>query len=154
MLATTPWAMNSCSECRSPPQKKHMPSTSSRLEKTLPIRLVCTMRKSFASSAWTATTSSTALPKVALRRPPITSLVCAASSSVKTPSIEASGTMARKVMTKMLPSDQPAMWDQYATGRRAKRTLTLFSVNSSLSASDGAGASVAGSSSASLGMER
>mmetsp|Transcript_1600 Transcript_1600/g.2717 ORF Transcript_1600/g.2717 Transcript_1600/m.2717 type:complete len:233 (+) Transcript_1600:1059-1757(+) len=108
ILATTPCAMNSCSGYFIPPHKKHIPNTSKRLEKTDPIKLACTTLKSPASKACIATTSSTAFPNVALISPPITSFVCAANSSVKTPSIDAKGTMAKKFKMKMAPSDHCA----------------------------------------------
>jgi len=44
MNATAPWDMNFCSGWYIPPQKKHMPSTSSKLENTEPIKLDCTTR--------------------------------------------------------------------------------------------------------------
>lgn len=50
-----------CSMRGIPPRKKHMPITSSRLDKILPMSEVCTMRVLPWTSAMIATISSTAL---------------------------------------------------------------------------------------------
>lgn len=75
------WAtttLKCCSMRSIPPKKKHMPMTRSKLESMEPMREVCTMMTSFLTRAMMATMSSTALPKEALRRPPIVSPVLCA----------------------------------------------------------------------------
>ncbi len=53
--------LKNCSWRLRPPKKKHMPITSSRLDRMLPISDVWTMTTCFASRAATATINSTAL---------------------------------------------------------------------------------------------
>ena len=59
-----------CSMRFRPPKKKHMPRTKSKFERIDPISEVCTIRILSWKSAMTETINSTALPKLALRRPP------------------------------------------------------------------------------------
>mmetsp|Transcript_17868 Transcript_17868/g.54681 ORF Transcript_17868/g.54681 Transcript_17868/m.54681 type:complete len:410 (-) Transcript_17868:527-1756(-) len=114
------------SSCTRPPAKKHVPSTSSRLDSTDPSMDACTTRIWLAQSAWMATTTSTALPKVALMSPPMVSPVCSASSSVKSPSMDASGTMERKLSQKTQLEPQSKWYDAQPKGRKIKSTLSGF----------------------------
>mmetsp|Transcript_13901 Transcript_13901/g.35589 ORF Transcript_13901/g.35589 Transcript_13901/m.35589 type:complete len:226 (+) Transcript_13901:265-942(+) len=85
----------------SPPRKKDMPSTSSRFDSTLPRRVPFTTSRCPERSVCTMRIISTAFPKVAFSRPPIVSFFRpAASSSVASPRIFASGTMAMKLSQK------------------------------------------------------
>lgn len=87
------WAttgLKCCSSRLIPPRKKHIPKTNRRFESILPMREVCTMTTSSATSAMIATINSTAFldcqnwrilspesayPKVAFNRPPMVSPV-------------------------------------------------------------------------------
>mmetsp|Transcript_7089 Transcript_7089/g.17590 ORF Transcript_7089/g.17590 Transcript_7089/m.17590 type:complete len:220 (+) Transcript_7089:654-1313(+) len=91
-----PSALNFCVWLYTPPKRKHMPRTSNKLLKMLPSKLPCTTSTSPSLSANTDSIISTAFPKVAFSRPPITSPDAMASSSVDQPKIFARGTMAKK----------------------------------------------------------
>mmetsp|Transcript_42531 Transcript_42531/g.114334 ORF Transcript_42531/g.114334 Transcript_42531/m.114334 type:complete len:239 (-) Transcript_42531:7-723(-) len=105
MLVRAAWVENVCSlpileplDGVSPPTKKDMPSTSSRFERMLPSSVPFTTPICPARRVCTVRIISTALPKVAFSRPPNVSFFSpAASSSVASPRIFASGTMARKL---------------------------------------------------------
>lgn len=79
------WAtvvLKNCSSRRRPPQRKHIPRTRRRLERMEPMREVLTMTISSLVRAITETITSTALPNVALSRPPRVSPTRRAISSV------------------------------------------------------------------------
>jgi len=80
-----------------PPQRKHIPSTSSKLLKMLPKRLPCTTSTSPSLRANTDSIISTAFPNVAFSKPPTTSPLAMANSSVDQPKIFARGTIAKKL---------------------------------------------------------
>ena len=73
-----------------------LPRTSSRLERMDPSREVDTTTSSPLLRAVTARMISTTFPNVAFTRPPISSPVLSAMSSVTSPSSSASGTIARR----------------------------------------------------------
>mmetsp|Transcript_63142 Transcript_63142/g.195908 ORF Transcript_63142/g.195908 Transcript_63142/m.195908 type:complete len:225 (-) Transcript_63142:222-896(-) len=108
---------------RMPPKKKDMPRTSSMLESTEPRSEVFTTCVRLAFSALTVMIISTALPKVALSRPLMVSLPReAASSSVASPRILASGTMAAKFSQKVHAGSQPSTEEATPSGNNARRT--------------------------------
>mmetsp|Transcript_107710 Transcript_107710/g.304697 ORF Transcript_107710/g.304697 Transcript_107710/m.304697 type:complete len:327 (+) Transcript_107710:326-1306(+) len=91
----------------SPPRRNALPSTSRMLDSTEPSSESLTTERMPFRRACTETIISTALPKLALRRPLIVSLCSdAASSSVASPRILANGIKARKLNQKDQESPQ------------------------------------------------
>mmetsp|Transcript_11472 Transcript_11472/g.34006 ORF Transcript_11472/g.34006 Transcript_11472/m.34006 type:complete len:206 (+) Transcript_11472:1262-1879(+) len=97
--------------------------TSRRLERMEPRSESCTTRSRPALMAKMLMISSVALPRVALRSPPITSLLYRATSSVASPKSCASGMMPTKLATKMTQSGNPS-WGA-ATPSATKGSSTL-----------------------------
>ena len=83
-----------------PPAKSENPSTSSRLPTTDPVSDPRTTSVRPSWIAISAMISSGALPKVALRKPPIPGPVCSAACSVASPISHASGISAAAERTK------------------------------------------------------
>lgn len=125
-----------------PPRKKHMPMTRSRLDKidpsmddlTTSIWLFCkaimltwscvSLYFALTDRASVLTINSTALPKVAFRRPPSVSPSLTEISSVAKESMAARGIIAKKLRVKTavaLHSSAPAM---RPSGTKMRRTLT------------------------------
>jgi hypothetical protein len=100
-----------------------MPRTMSVLERMEPIIEAWTMSSSPLTRARIEMRSSTALPKVALRRPPSESPTRRASCSVAKPSIDASGMMASIEKMKMTVSDWCENSIAQATGMKMSKTL-------------------------------
>ncbi len=86
---------------RSPPAKTAAPSTSSRLQMTLPVMEAFTTAVWPARSATRAIINSAALPKVAFNRPPSPAPTRWAMASVLTPIQWANGTMASAARKKV-----------------------------------------------------
>mmetsp|Transcript_64342 Transcript_64342/g.207309 ORF Transcript_64342/g.207309 Transcript_64342/m.207309 type:complete len:220 (+) Transcript_64342:990-1649(+) len=93
---------NCCSERVRPPTKKDMPNTSNRLERMEPSKLFLTISNNPDLIALMVMIISTALPKVALSRPPMVSLRFSARCSVASPKIFARGTRPRKQRQKTM----------------------------------------------------
>mmetsp|Transcript_63095 Transcript_63095/g.162463 ORF Transcript_63095/g.162463 Transcript_63095/m.162463 type:complete len:246 (+) Transcript_63095:665-1402(+) len=107
-----------------PPKKKDMPRTRSRLESTEPSSVALTTCSSPARRVCTVMIISTAFPKVALRRPLITSLCRqASSSSVASPRIFASGIMAAKFNQKVHSGLQPCSHEIAPSGKQSRKRL-------------------------------
>ena len=83
-----------------PPATSENPSTSSRLPVTDPVNEPRTTSVSPSRTAIRAMISSGALPKVALRKPPMPGPVCSAACSVASPISQASGIRAMAESTK------------------------------------------------------
>mmetsp|Transcript_118057 Transcript_118057/g.345753 ORF Transcript_118057/g.345753 Transcript_118057/m.345753 type:complete len:258 (+) Transcript_118057:674-1447(+) len=104
-----------------PPRKKAVPSTSSTFDSTEPSSDVFTTVKSPFRRDCTATIISTALPKVALRRPVMASFLTEApNSSVASPRILARGTRARKFSQKVHASPQSQYLDIMPRGTHTR----------------------------------
>src|SRR5437762_10278416 len=103
------------------PKRNAAPRTSRMFETTLP---AIDPRTTFGSESLTAIRamiSSGALPKLALRKPPIRAPVCSAACSVDSPISHASGTSARQAMTKRSVSPAPVRYLMpIVTGARAR----------------------------------
>jgi len=69
---------------------------------------------------------STALPKVAFRRPPTICPVCADIASVAAPRMEASGTMAMKLQPKTIAEFQPISGAIKPSGTKTRRKFNGF----------------------------
>ena len=82
-----------------PPKRSEKPSTSSRFPTTEPVSEPRTTSNSIAFTAKSAMISSGALPKVALRKPPMPGPVCSAACSVASPISQASGISAAAAST-------------------------------------------------------
>mmetsp|Transcript_17153 Transcript_17153/g.36850 ORF Transcript_17153/g.36850 Transcript_17153/m.36850 type:complete len:240 (-) Transcript_17153:314-1033(-) len=106
-----------------PPAKKDIPSTRSRFESTLPSSVPLTTSNSPALNVCTVKIISTALPKVAFRRPPMTSLLRpAANSSVASPRSLAKGIIATKLKANVAPSPQLLRYAKNPTGQKTSNT--------------------------------
>mmetsp|Transcript_23010 Transcript_23010/g.48944 ORF Transcript_23010/g.48944 Transcript_23010/m.48944 type:complete len:203 (-) Transcript_23010:4-612(-) len=107
-----------------PPQKKDIPSTKSKLESTEPSSVAFTTCVRPARRVCTMITISTALPKVAFRRPASMSFFSpAASSSVASPRIFARGTKAMKLSQKVVVLPHPNPSDAKPRGKENSRQL-------------------------------
>ena len=92
--------LNLWCEKRRPPANADAPSTSNRLPMIDPVSDAFTTVVSPFESAISAIISSAALPKVALRNPPMPAPVCAAICSVARPNQPARGIMPAPATTK------------------------------------------------------
>mmetsp|Transcript_23932 Transcript_23932/g.59655 ORF Transcript_23932/g.59655 Transcript_23932/m.59655 type:complete len:265 (+) Transcript_23932:677-1471(+) len=109
---------------RMPPKKNDMPRTKSMLERTEPRRVALTTSMRPALNVCIVMIISTAFPKVALSKPLTTSLCKhASSSSVASPRILASGTMARKLSQKVQAESQPNCAERMPRGKATKSVL-------------------------------
>mmetsp|Transcript_47689 Transcript_47689/g.103725 ORF Transcript_47689/g.103725 Transcript_47689/m.103725 type:complete len:315 (+) Transcript_47689:813-1757(+) len=105
-----------------PPMKKDMPSTKSRFESTDPSKVALTTPMRPARMVCKVITISTALPKVALRRPASMSFLSpAASSSVASPRIFARGTSAKKLNQNVLEMPQPILSERTPSGKHTSK---------------------------------
>mmetsp|Transcript_26345 Transcript_26345/g.57201 ORF Transcript_26345/g.57201 Transcript_26345/m.57201 type:complete len:235 (-) Transcript_26345:31-735(-) len=100
-----------------------MPRTSSKFDKMEPIKDCCTTPTRPALMALMVTIISTALPKVALRRPPTICPTCAAKASVEAPSTAARGTIAKKFKAKVGKQPHSRMPEAMPRGTHTSRTL-------------------------------
>jgi hypothetical protein len=107
-----------------PPKRKHMPMTSNRLDKMDPSMDDCTTWIWPSLRATMLTISSTALPKVALSRPPSVSPSFTDISSVANERTAARGMMAKKLRVKTAVGFQPISPAQMPKGTTMRRTLT------------------------------
>lgn len=107
-----------------PPSKKHMPSTSSRFDRMDPNMDDCTTSIWPWRSATMLTISSTALPKVALSRPPMESPRRTEISSVAKDNTAASGMMAKKLSVNTVAALQPREPATMPMGTKTSSTLT------------------------------
>mmetsp|Transcript_47744 Transcript_47744/g.87463 ORF Transcript_47744/g.87463 Transcript_47744/m.87463 type:complete len:291 (-) Transcript_47744:15-887(-) len=111
-------------ELMMPPKKKDMPSTRSMLDSTDPSNVAFTTSKRPARKVCIMMTISTALPKVAFKRPASMSFLRpAASSSVASPRIFARGTIAKKHSQNVTTFPHSRKWD--ATPKGAN-TISVF----------------------------
>mmetsp|Transcript_98180 Transcript_98180/g.249117 ORF Transcript_98180/g.249117 Transcript_98180/m.249117 type:complete len:336 (+) Transcript_98180:641-1648(+) len=107
-----------------PPKKKDVPNTSSMFESTDPSNVALTTSTRPKRNVWTVMIISTALPKVAFKRPLITSLWRqASSSSVASPNIFASGISARKFSQKVACGPQPSRYERMPKGKATNAKL-------------------------------
>mmetsp|Transcript_110595 Transcript_110595/g.323621 ORF Transcript_110595/g.323621 Transcript_110595/m.323621 type:complete len:201 (+) Transcript_110595:955-1557(+) len=105
-----------------PPQKKDIPSTSSRLDRTEPRSEHFTTSMKPARRVCIIMTTSTAFPKVAFRRPANMSFLSpAASSSVASPKIFARGTRATKLSPKVGTSPHLRKFDTIPRGKHISK---------------------------------
>mmetsp|Transcript_6592 Transcript_6592/g.18182 ORF Transcript_6592/g.18182 Transcript_6592/m.18182 type:complete len:223 (-) Transcript_6592:70-738(-) len=102
---------------------KAIPMTSNKFDKIEPINDCCTTLTRFALMAFTVTIISTALPKVALSKPPTICPVCAARASVAAPRMAARGTMAMKFKLKVASGPHSILPEQMPRGTKTKRRL-------------------------------
>ena len=103
-------AARAASGGRSPPSGPAIcvtPNTSRRFETTLPASEPRTTTGRFAPIAKSATISSGAFPKLALRKPPMPGPVCSAACSVASPISHASGMSESAASTKSVTSPAP-----------------------------------------------
>mmetsp|Transcript_151890 Transcript_151890/g.279394 ORF Transcript_151890/g.279394 Transcript_151890/m.279394 type:complete len:205 (+) Transcript_151890:625-1239(+) len=116
MFAAAPAGLKDASECFTPAAKIAIPRTRSKLDRMDPRRLPCTTRMRPARTACTHMIISTALPKVAFNKPPISWPVCAARTSVDAPRMLARGTMARKLKANIQALLNPNCFDASPKG--------------------------------------
>mmetsp|Transcript_53971 Transcript_53971/g.106524 ORF Transcript_53971/g.106524 Transcript_53971/m.106524 type:complete len:201 (+) Transcript_53971:650-1252(+) len=122
-LVPAPVALNDEALLTKPEAMNAMPKTRSKFERIEPINDCCTTLTKPALIALIVTIISTALPKVAFKRPPSICPVCAAKDSVAAPNTAAKGTMAMKFVEKVLigpHSNSPA---QMPNGTKTRRML-------------------------------
>mmetsp|Transcript_19388 Transcript_19388/g.58371 ORF Transcript_19388/g.58371 Transcript_19388/m.58371 type:complete len:227 (-) Transcript_19388:204-884(-) len=106
-----------------PPRRKALPRTRRMLDNTEPSSESLTTGRRLARSACTETIISTAFPKLAFRRPLTVSLPRdAASSSVASPRILASGMSARKFSQNVHETPQPRRGERRPSGTQTSRT--------------------------------
>mmetsp|Transcript_27997 Transcript_27997/g.80610 ORF Transcript_27997/g.80610 Transcript_27997/m.80610 type:complete len:254 (-) Transcript_27997:253-1014(-) len=109
---------------RMPEAKKHSPKTKSMLERIEPNRDDCTTLIRFSRNAAIDRIISTALPNPTVRRPPTIWFVCSASTSVVRPSTLLTGTMARKLLTNVMPGGSSSSRHSNPTGTKSSRVAT------------------------------
>jgi len=115
---------NICLPFLRPPKSMANPKTSSKLPRMEPVREAKTSWICPARMAERVMISSAALPKVALRRPPMRGPVFSAKTSVASPSSLARGMMAKADAAKTMIPLRPAQWARSARGRNKSRSCS------------------------------